>query len=633
MTFTAESPCHPVTLLFVISLQRSIFIMTISNASAYQTSPAPLGPAGMRRYFPFLDWLLHYRSEDLPGDLLAGIIVTIMLVPQGMAYALVAGLPPQVGLYASITPVFIYGLLGSSRTLAVGPVAIVSLMVAAGLGPIANGDVATYIQAAITLALLVGVMQVAMGFLRIGFLVNFLSHPVLVGFAAAAAIVIGFGQMKYVLGFSVPRGEFFETVQYTILHLAETNLATLVIGVASIGALVYFKDSFPKLLQAISVPAGLIAPISKSAPLVVIIFGTLVVRLLGLQDMGVSIVGEVPAGLPPLSVPTLDFNLWALLAPTALAISFVGYVESISVAKSLASKRRQKVDADQELIGLGAANLGAAFSGGFPVTGGFVRSVVNFTAGANTGLASMITALLIALTVIFLTPLFYYLPNAVLAAIILVAVTNLIDLKTAKHIWKYNKADAIALIATFVAVLWLGVEKGIMVGVGASLLLYVWRTSRPHMAVVGRIGKSEIYRNELRYHVQTWPEVLAIRVDESLYFANTKYLEDMVLRLIAERAQVKHLILIGTAINFIDASALETLESLHVELFGAGVQMHLAAIKGPVLDELKAIGFVDSLGAKHIHFSTHDALLALGYVDTDDHDNMRPAEAARAAQK
>ncbi|MCB0088935.1 MAG: hypothetical protein KDE54_13565, partial [Caldilineaceae bacterium] len=200
--------------------------MTISNASAYQTSPAPLGPAGMRRYFPFLDWLLHYRSEDLPGDLLAGIIVTIMLVPQGMAYALVAGLPPQVGLYASITPVFIYGLLGSSRTLAVGPVAIVSLMVAAGLGPIANGDVATYIQAAITLALLVGVMQVAMGFLRIGFLVNFLSHPVLVGFAAAAAIVIGFGQMKYVLGFSVPRGEFFETVHYTILHLAETNLAT-----------------------------------------------------------------------------------------------------------------------------------------------------------------------------------------------------------------------------------------------------------------------------------------------------------------------------------------------------------------------------------------------------------------------
>ena len=591
---------------------------------------------GFKRFLPFLDWLLNYRRVDLPGDLMAGVIVTIMLVPQGMAYAMLAGLPPQTGLYASILPLFIYGLLGSSRTLAVGPVAIVSLMVAAGVAPLAGGDVVLYIQLALTLALMVGVIQIAMGFLRVGFLVNFLSHPVLVGFTAAAAIVIGFSQVKHVLGFSVPRGEFIETVRYTVTNLGETNFVTLAIGVGSILILLFFKHYLPRLLKTVGASGAIIVPFTKSAPLVVVLFGTLVVQQLGLNEaVDVSIVGHVPAGLLPFTRPSIDLNLWMALLPTALAISFVGYMESFSVAKSLASKRRQKVDADQELIGLGAANLGAAFTGGYPVTGGFSRSVVNFAAGANTGLASMITAVLIAVTVLFLTPLFYYLPKAVLAAIILVAVVNLIDLKTAKHIWAYNKADATALIFTFLAVLAVGVENGILIGAGASLLLYIWRTSRPHTAVVGRIGKSEIYCNVLRYHVQTEPEVLAVRIDESLYFANTKYLEDTILGQIADRPEVRHVVLIGTAINFIDASALETLESLQADLHGAGVDFHLAAIKGPVLDELKKIGFVDTIGDDHIHFSTHDAMIALGYVEANDHcpENLSPGAAAKAAQK
>jgi SulP family sulfate permease len=298
--------------------------------------------------------------------------------------------------------------------------------------------------------------------------------------------------------------------------------------------------------------------------------------------------------------------------PTALAISFVGYMESISVAKSLASKRRQKVNADQELVALGAANFGATFTGGYPVTGGFSRSVVNFSAGANTGLASIITAGLIAFTVVFLTPLFYFLPQAVLAAIILVAVVGLIDVATLKHVWRYNKADAISMLVTFLAVLALGVEIGILVGVAAALALYIWRTSRPHMAIVGRVGHSETYRNILRHQVKTCPHVIAIRVDESLYFANTKYLEDTILQLVSDRPEVKHFVLIGIAVNFIDASALETLEALMRELRDAGVSFHLADIKGPVMDRLQKVGFVAQVGADKIHLSTHDAMVAVG---------------------
>jgi SulP family sulfate permease len=568
------------------------------------------------RFLPFLDWLIHYRRTDLVGDLMAGIIVTIMLIPQGMAYALLAGLPPQVGLYASIVPLIIYGLLGTSRTLAVGPVAIVSLLVITGVSPLADPGSAQYVQLALTLALLVGLIQAGMGLVRLGFLVNFLSHPVLSGFTSAAAIVIGFSQLKHLLGVSIPQTEqLYELLFYIAQRLGESNLVTVGIGLGSIGILLYFKYGLGQQLQRWGLPERLVVPLTRSAPLVVVLLGTGLVWGLDLhQQANVKIVAEVPAGLPDLTLPIFKLHLWQFLLPTALAISFVGYMESISVAKSLASKRRQKVDANQELIALGAANLGATLTGGYPVTGGFSRSVVNFTAGANTGLASLITAALIALTVIFLTPLFYYLPQAVLAAIIIVAVVGLIDVATLNHVWHYNKADAVSMIVTFVAVLAMGVEAGIGVGVGVTILLFLWRTSRPHVAVVGRLGQSEIYRNILRHSVKTCPHVVAMRVDESLYFANTKFLEDCVLGIIAERPQVKHLVLIGIAINFIDASALETLEALVEELRNAGVEFHLAAFKGPVMDRLKAIGFVDKIGLDHIHLSAHDAMKTLNCV-------------------
>jgi len=584
-----------------------------SSSESLSLSPKSGGKA-ITHYLPFLDWLVHYRRQDLVGDLLGGVIVAIMLVPQGMAYAMLAGLPPQVGLYASIVPLVIYGLLGTSRALAVGPVAIVSLLVASGIAPLADAGSAEYLQLAITLAFLVAIIQFVMGVVRAGFLVNFLSHPVVAGFTSSAAIVIGFSQLKHLLGVGIPRTHYFyEQVLYAAGHLLESNVYTLIVGLGSIAVLLYFQKWLAKHLKKTGLPESVILPVSKSGPLVVVLLSTVSVVAFDLYDWaGVSIVGEVPAGLPPITLPVFNFNVWQLLLPTALAISFVGFMESISVAKSLASKRRQKVDADQELIALGAANVGATFTGGYPVTGGFSRSSVNFIAGANTGLASIITAGLVALTVIFLTPLFYYLPNAVLAAIIMVAVFGLIDVKTLKHVWKYDKADAASMIITFLAVLAMGVETGILVGVAATLLLFLWRTSRPHMAEIGRIGDTETYRNVARHEVETWPQTAAIRVDESLYFANTKYLEDVVLQMVADKPEVKYLVLNGIAVNSIDASALETLESLHQELCDAGVELHLTGFKGPVTDRLKTIGFIDHIGPSHVHLSTHDAMKALG---------------------
>ena len=567
----------------------------------------------LSNYFPCLDWLLHYQSQDLVGDLMAGVIVAIMLVPQGMAYALLAGLPAQVGLYASIVPLIFYALLGSSRALAVGPVAMVSLLVASGIGQFAQPGMAEYLTLAITLALLVGVIQVMMGVFRLGFVVNFLSHAVISGFSSAAALVIGFSQLKHLLGIQLPRTEsFFELLHAIAKNLSETHLITLAIGLGSMAILFYFNNHLGLLLNRRGIAPGLIVPITRSGPLLVVLFSTLLVWGLGLdQAADIKIVGNIPAGLPPLTRPAFNGALWQQLMPTALVISFVGFMESIAVAKSLASKRRQKIDANQELIGLGMANLGAAFTGGYPVTGGFSRSVVNFTAGANTGLASIITALLIALTVIFLTPLFYFLPQAALAAIIIVAVSSLVDVTTLKHMWHYNKADAASLLITFIAVLAVGIETGIIVGVVTALIFYLWRTSRPHIAVVGRVGESEHFRNVLRHSVTTYPHVMAIRIDESLYFANTKYLEDYILGTVADQPDIAHLVIICSAINFIDASALETLENLIDALKDAGVTLYLAEVKGPVMDRLKKVRFLKKIGENRIFLSTHQAMIAL----------------------
>ena len=568
----------------------------------------------LSNYLPFLDWLHNYHKEYLVGDIMAGVIVAIMLIPQAMAYALLAGLPPQVGLYASILPPIIYALFGTSRALAVDPVAMVSLLVATGVGEFAQPNTPQYLIYAIVLAFLVGILQTFMGLVRLGFLVNFLSHAVISGFTSAAALIISLSQLKHLLGINLPQTEsFYQLLESIIQNLSQTNLISLGIGLSSIALLLCFNKPLDNYLKSRQLAPTLITPITRSGSLLVVLASTFLVWGLNLeQTASIKIVGEIPAGLPPVTFPNLDLTIWQKLLPIALTISFVGFMESIAVAKSLASKRRQKIDANQELIGLGTANLGAAFTGGYPVTGGFSRSVVNFTAGANTGLASIITALLIGLVVLFFTPLFYFLPKTALAAIIMVAVFGLVDVATFKQMWRYNKADALSLLVTFFAVLITGIETGIIIGIFTSLILYLYRTSRPHMAVVGRLGNSEHFRNILRYDVKTYPHVTAIRVDESLYFANTNYLEEHLIKLIHEQPEVEHLVLICSGINFIDASALETLENLIEGLKESGISFYLAEVKGPVMDNLLRVGFVDKLGTNHIFLSTHQAMRALG---------------------
>ncbi|GAB4214403.1 MAG: solute carrier family 26 protein [Synechococcales cyanobacterium] len=577
----------------------------------------PDSSRGQRRFLP--EWLGHYHRADLPGDVIAGVIVAIMLVPQSMAYALLAGLPPQTGLYASILPVIVYALLGSSRVLAVGPVAMVSLLVAAGLEPLAAPGSPEYGQLALGIALLVGIIQGAMGLLRMGFLVNFLSHSVISAFTSAAAVIIACSQIKHLLGVRIPNTESFRVLLRELWQsLDHTNIVTLGLGGLAIVLLFYAGQRLPSQLRRWGIPASWVLPLSKGAPLGVVILTTLLVWGLGLSERaGVSVVGAIPAGLPPLTLlgvtmPGLEMGQWGSLLPTAVAISLVGFTESYAVGQSLASKKRQQVYPDQDLIGLGAANLAAALTGGYPVTGGISRSVVNFQAGANSGLASLITAGILALTVVLLMPLFYFLPQATLAAIILVAVLGLVDFRPLLHSWHYDRGDAGVWAVTFVSVLLVGIEPGIGLGVVVSMLLFVWRSSRPHIAIVGRVPGTEHYRNVCRHQVLTDPQVLAVRVDESLFFANAAYLEDFILRQIATRPQIRHLLLIGSGVNAIDGSALESLIRLMEKLREVNVLVHLAEVKGPVMDRLQSVNFAHHLGSGQIFLSTYQAMQALG---------------------
>ncbi|MCG6871519.1 MAG: sulfate permease [Gammaproteobacteria bacterium] len=565
------------------------------------------------RLLPARDWLANYQRGDLPGDVVAGLVVAIMLVPQGMAYALLAGLPAQVGLYASVLPLLAYALFGSSRTLAVGPVAIISLMVAAAAGEIAAPGSAAYLSAALLLALLSGLMLLVMGLARLGFIVNFMSHPVISGFTSAAALVIGFSQLKHLLGISLPQThQFLDVIVAVFGQLASINPVTLVIGLGSIGLLL----SAGRLARFVADPGSQAGQVlGRSGPLFAVVLFTGLVAAFGLdRSHAVAIIGEIPAGLPEFAWPGLDRGMVVQLLTSAALIALVGFLESVSVAKALASKRREIVDADRELVGLGAANIAAALTGGYPVTGGFSRSVVNFTAGANTQLAAMVTAVLVAIALLALTPLFFFLPKAVLAGIIVVAVARLVDVAPLRNAWRYNKADAAALLVTFLAVLSWGVEVGILTGIGSSLLLLLWRASRPHVAIVGRVGDSEHFRNVKRHQVRTCPQVAAVRIDESLHFANARVLEETLLGLAANSKELEHIVLICSAVNLIDSSGLETLYKLREELQDAGITLHLAEVKGPVEDRLQRTDFLEVLKPGRVFLSTDEAMRALDCV-------------------
>ncbi|MFP4006882.1 MAG: SulP family inorganic anion transporter [Spirulinaceae cyanobacterium] len=570
----------------------------------------------LSRYIPILQWGLHYKPSDLVGDITAGIIVTSLLIPQSMAYAMLANLPPQMGLYASILPLLLYGIFGSSKGLAVGPAAVDSLIVGVGLLQFATRDTPEFFMLAITLAMLVGLLQIIMGVLRLGFIVNFLSYPVLSGFLNAAALTIILSQLKHIFGLQLPRSDnFFVGILNLIQSLGQTNFITLLLGLASMGLLLGFQKPLANILQRRNLSPSVILPITKAGPLAIVILGTLVAWLFKLNQVaGVKVVGNIPQGLPALGLPNFSVEIVRELFPLALILSLVGFIECIATAKSLASKRGQDVDANQELIAVGMANLGASVTGGYPVAGGLSRSVVNFSAGAKTNLSSIITAVLIAITIIFLTPLLYYLPQACLAAMIIVAIFKLVTLETVKSLWQYYKPDAISFLATLLVVLVAGIEMGILVGVMVSIGLYLWQTSQPHFAVVGRIGESEHFRNINRHEVKTCPHVLAIRVDESLYFANTKALETYLIQAVAKNPEIEHLLLICSGINFIDGSALATLKKLVADLENRKIKFYLAEVKGPVMDGLQRGGFVEYLGSDRVFLSTDCAMKALECV-------------------
>jgi len=569
--------------------------------------------AGWQRWLPslpVLDWARRYDRDTFVGDGVAALIVTIMLIPQSLAYALLAGLPPEVGLYASVAPLLLYALFGSSRVLAVGPVAVVSLMTAAAVGEHAAPGSAAYWPVAITLAFLSGTMLLAMGLLRLGFIANFLSHPVISGFISASGLLIAASQLKTLMGVKAEGHSFLALLVALARQVPHTHLLTLAVGVLATAFLFWVRKGLKPLLMSWGLPARPADVITKAGPVAAIAVTTLLAWALGWQGQGMKIVGTIPQGLPPLTLPSFDLALWRELAVPALLISVVGFVESVSVGQTLAAKRRQRIEPNQELVALGASNLGAAFTGGFPVTGGFARSVVNFDAGAQTPAAGVFTAVGILLATLLLTPALYYLPQATLAATIIVAVMSLVDFGILKRTWAYSKPDFAAVVATLLATLALGVETGLLAGVGVSLALYLWRTSRPHIATVGLVPGTEHFRNVLRHPVVVSPALLSLRVDESLYFANARSLEDRVNDAVAAQPALRHVVLQCSAINDIDASALESLEAIEHRLRDAGIALHLSEVKGPVMDHLQGTEFLGKLSGK-VFLTHYQAVVSL----------------------
>ncbi|MEO1920206.1 MAG: sulfate permease [Paracoccaceae bacterium] len=561
----------------------------------------------LKRYFPILEWSAKYNRDTLTKDLVAAVIVTIMLIPQSLAYALLAGLPAEVGLYASIAPLVIYAIFGTSRALAVGPVAVASLMTAAAVGELVSQGTPEYYAAAIALALISGLMLLVVGFLRLGFLANFLSHPVISGFITASAIIIATSQLKHILGVNASGHNLLELLLSLAAHVNEVNFYTLTIGVFATAFLFWVRKNLKPMLRKLGLGPRLAEVVAKTGPVAAVAVTTAIVWALALDAQGVRIIGKIPARLPIPTVPAFDLDLWRAIAVPALLISIVGYVETISVAQTLAAKRRQRINPDQELIALGAANVGSAISGGFPVTGGFSRSVVNFDAGAQTPAAGAFTAVGIAMAALFLAPLLHYLPKATLAATIIVAVLSLIDLDAIKRTWVYSKSDFAAMVATIIVTLSMGVELGIMAGVSLSLFLHLYRSSRPHSAVVGQVPGTEHFRNVNRHKVVVTPEILSIRIDESLYFANARFLEDRISDAVATDPAIEHVVLMCPAVNFIDASALESLEAINERLKHADVILHLSEVKGPVMDRLKRSHFLEGLSGR-VYLTQYDAV-------------------------
>jgi len=558
------------------------------------------------KWVPATVWLRHYTKDNLVNDSLAAVIVTIMLIPQSLAYALLAGLPPEMGLYASIFPLVAYAFFGSSRTLSVGPVAVASLMTASAVGSVTAAGTADYATAATGLALLGGLMLIILGLLRFGLIANFLSHPVVSGFITASGVIIGLGQLGPLVGISLS-GDNLLSLVTTLYQLAhQAHVLTAIIGISCLTFLLLARFWLPQIMESLALNNRTISLITRAAP-VLMMLGVIPLSIVkDFAALGVPVVGAIPSGLPAFSSPLFSWTLLSDLALPAFLIALIGFVESVSVGKTLGAKKRERIDANQELVALGAANTASALSGGFPVTGGFSRSAVNFDAGADTQMASILTAVGIGLATLYLTPILHFLPKAALAATIIVAVLSIIDWKILPQAYRFSSADFAAVVLTIAITLLAGVELGVLSGVAVSLGLHLYRTSKPHFAIVGQVGESEHYRSIDRHAVVTFPEILSIRVDESLYFANAGYLEEIVLDQISRKPMLSDVILMCPAVNSIDMSALDALQEINARLSDLRIKLHLSEVKGPVMDALQRSDFLHSLSGE-VFLSHHAA--------------------------
>lgn len=569
---------------------------------------------------PFVGWLRKYQRADLPHDVVAGLTVATMLIPQSMAYALLAGLPPIVGLYAGVLPVLAYGLMGSTRSLTFGPTAITSVMILGTIAGFADPSSSEFFVQSLTLTLMLGLVYLLMGLLHLGFVVNYLSRAVLEGYVNAAALIIAISQIKSLLGVDISRSPFpAEVLLQTVLQLHQLHVPTLSLGVGCILLILFFSYRLDGLLSRYLLNENLRLVIVRSGSLITIMLATLLVAVFQLDTVGIAIIGDVPIGFPPIALGPYDFTHWQTLLPGALAIAFVGFMEDISTAQSLTSQRRHTLDANQELIAMGVANVAGAVSGGMASTTSISRSAVNHAAGAKTGLSSVIAACLVGLTVAFFTPVFFYLPNTALAAIILTSVVKLFNMKSLWQLWTYSKLDTIPFLVTFFVTLFVSIPIGIASGIVASLFTYLARTSRPEIEILGRVNYTEHYRDVVQF-----PEalpvsgVMILRVDESLYFANAQYLDRYLRNTIAELDDVQHLVLVCDAMNWLDASALQILESLIDDLQRVGVTVYFTGMNLKVWGRISKVGFMERVGENRFFHRTHDAVKATGALLDDE---------------
>ena len=561
-------------------------------------------------WFPIAQQFRHYNREKCMSDIIAAVVVTVMLIPQSLAYAILAGLPPHFGLYASVTPIVVYSLLGTSTSLAVGPVAIASIMTASALSSVVEAGLVSYPQGAVTLAILSGAILFGLGLLRFGFVANFLSHSVISGFVTASGLIIALGQFRHLLGIQASGDTFFELCLSLFDTLDEIHWLTAGIGAASLLFLIVARKYAAGVLCVLGLNAEQATSLARISPIIAVIATTAAVAGFSLNLQGVAIVGEIPLGIAQASLPSVNLaTIEALILP-AFFIAIIGYVESISVGQTLGAKKDERVDANQELIALGGANIASGFAGAFPVTGGFSRSVVNFDAGAKTQFAGIYTAIGIAIASMLLTPYLFYLPITMLAATIIVAVLALVDLSIFKHAWHFSRSDFTAVTLTLVITLMTGVEAGVAAGIVVSILLHLYHTSKPHIAEIGLVPGTGHFRNIRHYQVELIPHSVSLRIDESLIFSNAAYLESYINDILRKRPDTENIILHCGAINTIDLSGLEMLEALNKQLLTHHVKLHLSELKTPVKNLLEKVDFIAKLGGNLYmsHLQAHESL-------------------------